>query len=88
MDRIHEERHGEHAGAPTGVSHLLVIQGEADAVVPPAHGQALYARAREPRDLHWIPRADHRLTDPRHRMDAVERSRGWMTKHLGESEPR
>lgn len=85
---IAEVQAGEHAEAPTGVSHLLVIQGEADEVVPPAHGQALYARAREPRDLHWIPGADHRLTDPLHRMDAVERSRGWMTKHLGESEPR
>ena len=85
---VAEVQAGEHAEAPTGVSHLLVIQGEADEVVPPAHGQALYARAREPRDLHWIPGADHRLTDRRHRMDAVERSRGWMTKHLGESEPR
>ena len=85
---VAEVRAGEHAEAPTGVSHLLVIQGAADEVVPPAHGQALYARAREPRALHWIPGADHRLTDMGHRMDAVERSRGWMTKHLREGEPR
>jgi alpha-beta hydrolase superfamily lysophospholipase len=79
---------GLNAEAPGGVSHVLVIQGEADEVVPPAHGQALFDRAGEPRDLHWIPGADHRLTDPRHRADAVERSRGWMTQHLGESESR
>ena len=85
---VAEIRAGEHAEAPAGVSHVLVIQGEADEVVPPAHGQALYTRAREPRALHWIAGADHRLTDPRHRANAVERSRGWMTEHLGESEPR
>ena len=85
---VAEVRAGDNAEAPTGVSHLLVIQGEADEVVPPAHGQALYDRAREPRALHWIPGADHRLTDLRHRTDAVERSRGWMSQYLGESEPR
>ena len=85
---VAEIRAGQLGEAPAGVSHLLVIQGGADEVVPPAHGQALYDRAGEPRQLYWIPGADHRLTDPRHRLDAVERSRGWMTKHLGESEPR
>lgn len=85
---VAEVHAGENAEAPAGVSRLLVIQGEADEVVPPAHGQALFDRAREPRDLHWIAGADHRLSDPRHRLDAVERSRGWMTQHLGESEPR
>ena len=85
---VAEIRAGEHAEAPAGVSRLLVIQGEADEVVPPAHGQALFDRAGEPRELHWIAGADHRLTEPRHRLDAVERSRGWMTKHLRESDPR
>jgi len=85
---VAEIRAGEHAEAPAGVRRLLVIQGEADEVVPPAHGQALFDRAGEPRELHWIPGADHRLTDPHHRLDAVERSRGWMTKHLRESDPR
>src|SRR5258705_208933 len=47
-----------------------------------------HAGGGEPRALHWIRGADHRLTDMGHRMDAVERSRGWMTKHLREGEPR
>lgn len=85
---VAEVQAGENAEAPAGVSHVLVVQGVADEVVPPAHGQALYDRAGEPRDLHWIQGADHRLTDLRHRIDAVERSRGWMTQYLGESESR
>jgi len=81
---VAEVRSGRLATAPAGVSHALVVQGEADEVVSPAHGRRLFERAREPRALHLIAGADHRLTDMAHRLEAVERSRRWMTQHLGE----
>ncbi len=81
---VAEVRTGRLANAPSGVSHALVVQGEADEVVSPAHGRRLFECAREPRALHLIPGADHRLTDPTHRLEAVSRSRRWMTQHLGE----
>jgi|SoiMethySBSTD1v2_1073268.scaffolds.fasta_scaffold00167_73 dipeptidyl aminopeptidase/acylaminoacyl peptidase len=80
---VAEVRNGRLAEAPVGVSHALVVQGERDEVVAPGHGRRLYERARDPRALHLIAAGDHRLTDMRHREEAVERSQGWMTRHLG-----
>jgi len=81
---VAEVRSGRLAEAPQGVSHALVVQGERDEVVAPGHGRRLYERARDPRALHLIAGGDHRLTDVRDREDAVERSRRWMTEHLGD----
>jgi pimeloyl-ACP methyl ester carboxylesterase len=81
---VAEVRSGRHAVAPTGVSHALVVQGERDEVVPPAQGHALFGRARDPRALHLIAGADHRLTETHHRRDAAERSRRWMLEYLGD----
>ena len=73
---------GRYALAPKGVPRHLVVQGEADDVVPVEHGVQLHAQAAEPCDLHIIPAADHRLTDPDHRRQAVERSRDWLLRFL------
>ncbi|OGL17742.1 MAG: hypothetical protein A3K12_02715 [Candidatus Rokubacteria bacterium RIFCSPLOWO2_12_FULL_71_19] len=80
---IAEVRAGRHAEAPAGVERLLVIQGGGDEVVPPAHGRALLERARPPRDLCMIEGADHRLSEPVHRLQALERSRQWLLRYLG-----
>ena len=79
---IAEVRAGRHVEAPAGASRLLVIQGGADNVVPPEHGRSLVERAAEPRELCVLPGADHRLSDPLHRIEAVKRSRDWFTRHL------
>ena len=68
--------------APAGASHVLVVQGQADDVVPPDHAEILFERAREPRKLCLLPGAGHRLSDPLHRLEAVKRSRDWFTRHL------
>jgi fermentation-respiration switch protein FrsA (DUF1100 family) len=73
---------GRYAETPTGVSRHLVIQGEADDVVPVDHGRILYARAGEPRRLLVIPAADHRLTDGSHRALAVAASIEWCARFL------
>lgn len=72
-----------YAGAPGGVSRHLVVQAEADAVVPVEHGATLYSRAAEPCDLVIIPGADHRLTDAAHLKQALACSRDWFLKFLG-----
>jgi dipeptidyl aminopeptidase/acylaminoacyl peptidase len=79
---VAEVRAGRHVVAPAGSSHLLVVQGGADDVVPPEHGQSLIERAVEPCELCLLPEADHRLSDPLHRIEAVKRSRDWFTRHL------
>jgi fermentation-respiration switch protein FrsA (DUF1100 family) len=79
---VAEVERGGWAEAPAGVARLLVIQADRDEVVPPAHGRALFDRARDPRRLHVIAGADHRLSDPAHRGEALEASRRWLAAHL------
>jgi fermentation-respiration switch protein FrsA (DUF1100 family) len=82
---VTEVRRGQHAHAPARVSHLLVIQAERDEVVPRHHGRLLYERSAEPKQLHTIADADHRLSDPRHRSEALLVSRRWFRRHLFEA---
>jgi len=79
---VAEVRAGRHVDAPDGAGHVLVVQGQADDVVPPGQAQVLFERAGEPRELCLLPGADHRLSDPFHRLEAVKRSRDWFTHHL------
>ena len=67
---------------PAGIPRHLVIQGEADDVVEAEHGVVLHSRAAEPCDLIVIPDADHRLTDPAHRRQAVDASLAWFRRFL------
>jgi dipeptidyl aminopeptidase/acylaminoacyl peptidase len=83
---VAEVRRGEWAEAPAGLSRVLVVQADRDEVVPPAHGHALFARAREPRSLHVIAGADHRLSDANHRREALEESRRWLLAHLAQAD--
>jgi len=79
---VAEVRTGRYVDAPAGASHVLVVQGQADDVVPSAHADILFAHAREPRELCLLRGADHRLSDPLHRVEAVRRSRDWFARHL------
>jgi fermentation-respiration switch protein FrsA (DUF1100 family) len=76
---------GRYADSPPGVPRHLVIQAEADDVVPLEHGSMLHARAAEPCDFIIIPGADHRLTDMAHRRDAVARSLDWLRRFVRET---
>jgi uncharacterized protein len=66
--------------APTGLGGHLVIQAEADDVVPVEHGATLHARASDPCDVVIISGADHRLTDLGHRQHAVAASLEWFRR--------
>ena len=74
---------GRYTEAPKGAARHLVIHGAADDVVPLDHGRRLHERAAEPRDMLVIPGADHRLTDPGHRRQAVDASLDWLARFLG-----
>jgi fermentation-respiration switch protein FrsA (DUF1100 family) len=68
--------------AAPGVARHLVIQGDADDVVPLEHGVILHSRAQPPCDLVVVPGGDHRLTDPAHRQTAVAHSIEWLSRFL------
>src|SRR5882762_6032774 len=74
-----------YAHSPAGVRRHLAVHGEADDVVPLEHGIQLHARAAEPCDLAILPGADHRLTDPEHRREAVARSIEWFQRCFKET---
>ncbi|MFQ5897053.1 MAG: alpha/beta hydrolase [Candidatus Methylomirabilia bacterium] len=73
---------GRYVDAPSGVRFCLTIQADGDEVVPPRHGQLLFERALDPRELVMLPGADHRLTTPGSRMEAVTRSLEWFRRFL------
>lgn len=73
---------GVFADTPAGVAFSLTIQAEHDEVVSPSHGQILFDRAADPRELHILKGADHRLSDPAHRMEAVVLSLSWLSRYL------
>ena len=79
---VAEVRRGQRAEVPAGIPRVLVIQADRDDVVPPGHGRILFERARDPRRLHVIAGADHRLSDMGHRLEALAESRRWLITHL------
>jgi alpha-beta hydrolase superfamily lysophospholipase len=79
---IAEVRAGRYVETPSGIPRHLVVQSDADDVVPVEHGRRLHGRAAEPRALEIISGADHRLSDPAHRRRAVAASLAWFCRHL------
>ncbi len=54
---------------------LLLIHGEDDELVPGDHAQQLFEKARDPKELVWIPRGPHRL---RELPEVTERILTWL----------
>jgi abhydrolase domain-containing protein 17 len=57
-------------------SPVLVLHGEADSIIPIAHGRALYEAAPGPKLSLWVPKADHNdftwVAGDRHRAALLE----------------
>ena len=68
--------------APAGIARHLIVQGDMDDVVSVEHASVLHARAAEPCELVIIAGGDHRLTDMKHRQQAVEASIAWLGRFL------
>ncbi len=78
-----ELRAGQMLEAPEGVGRVLVIHGEADAVVPVDHAHLLWKRAADPKRIEVLPGADHSISDPAQRDRAVALTVAWCREHFG-----
>jgi uncharacterized protein len=64
---------------------LLLIHGDADSLIPVAHAHALFATAREPKELWIVPGAEHCGGYFVDRRAYVARVAAFFSRHLGES---
>ncbi len=64
------------------VSHGMVIHGEKDELVPVEQAWEIFYHLAEPKEIHVIEEADHRLTGLSHRQRAIELSVNWFKKYL------
>ncbi len=69
------------------VSRCMVIHGEEDELVPVEQAWEVFYHLAEPKEIHVIEKANHRLTDPAHRRRAIELSVGWFKKYLWMDKP-
>ena len=68
------------AGRLPRVGRILVVHGAADGIVPPAHAQEIYERAREPKRLIIQPGGDHRMSAEAHQREFLAEAAGWFQR--------
>lgn len=61
---------------------VLIVHGDQDETVAVAEARELYSHIQGPKRLAILRGADHRLTHPEHRKQALDESRDWLTQHL------
>jgi len=64
------------------VSNFMVIHGEKDELVPVDQAWEILHSLSEPKEIHILESADHRLTEPTHRQRAMELTTEWFKKYL------
>lgn len=64
------------------VSNCLVLHGEKDETVPVDQAWEIFNGLGSPKEIHTIEGADHRLTNPPHRQQAIDLTLEWFKKHL------
>jgi len=64
------------------VSNCLIVHGEKDELVPVEEALRIFKHLREPKEIHIIGGADHRLLHPEHRQRAIELTLDWFKKYL------
>ncbi len=69
-------------GRLSGVSHVLVVHGSADPVVPVSHAQDIFERVSEPKRLILQPGGDHPMSDPEHQEQFRGDAMAWFRTHL------
>jgi len=63
-------------------SHLLVMHGLKDELVPPEHAEFIFQRAKEPKKILFFD-TDHSFSDNKERAKAIEEAINWIEKYLG-----
>jgi len=69
-------------GVAKEVSHILVIHGDQDEIVPIKNAHTLFKLAKKPKELKIIKGGNHRFTDPELRKIALNESLRWFKQHL------
>lgn len=75
------QRSGTHLADRLSPRPLLLVHGTDDTVVLPAASEDIYRRAQEPKELVYIPGADHGFT--RHQREVRELLRDWLVAQVG-----
>jgi len=65
-----------------GVHTIQIIQGKRDDIVPWKHGEEIYSRAGEPKEIELLAEADHSITRKECRQRAFEKSLSWFSRHI------
>jgi alpha-beta hydrolase superfamily lysophospholipase len=65
-----------------GLSHVLVIHGDKDTVVPVSHAHEIFRRVDQPKRLLIQKRGDHLMSSPQHQKAFVEIAARWFYYHL------
>jgi dipeptidyl aminopeptidase/acylaminoacyl peptidase len=63
------------------LSHLLIIHGSDDDVVPFDNAVRIHAAARAPKRLLALPDGDHRVSDPEHQRRFLASAAKWFETH-------
>jgi hypothetical protein len=66
----------------TRIAHCMIIHGEKDELVPVEQAWEIFYHLSEPKEIHIIEDADHRLIAPAHRQRAIDLTVGWFKKYL------
>ncbi len=66
----------------SGISHTLVVHGDADAVIPVENARRIHSAAGDPKDLIIQPGGDHRISAPRHQAELMDRAGEWFARHI------
>lgn len=64
------------------LSNVMIVHGDADAVVPYENALEILQRVREPRKLVPLPGADHPLSDPVHMRKFIDLAVNWFVSKL------
>lgn len=68
--------------AVAGMKSVQVLHGTADEIVPAEHADRIYRALHSPRDLFMLQGADHSVTQPATRQQAITASLAWFKKHM------
>jgi uncharacterized protein len=68
--------------AVSGMQSVQVIQGREDEIVPWRHAELIYQAVHDPKELIFLPGADHSISQPQQRRQAIVHSLAWFKRHL------
>jgi uncharacterized protein len=64
------------------IGRILVVHGEDDRTVPPAHAAEIFAKALEPKRLIVQPGGDHLMSNERHQQAFIREAILWFNRFL------